>query len=60
VELSQEIDTEGRVIGGEELEYVDGVHGPWDGAMSRKDSVSSDRTQALPSDMDDSEGMDLA
>ncbi|KAI1852086.1 hypothetical protein JX265_005924 [Neoarthrinium moseri] len=60
VELSQEIDTEGRVIGGDELEYVDGVHsGPYDG-MSRKDSVSSDRTQALPSDIDDSEGMDLA
>ncbi|KAK9771060.1 putative BTB domain-containing protein [Seiridium cardinale] len=60
VELSQEIDTEGRVIGGEELEYVDGVHGRYDNCMSRKDSVSSDRTQALPSDVDDSEGMDLA
>lgn len=60
VELSQEIDTDGRVIGGEELEYVDGVHGRYDGCMSRKDSISSDRTQALPSDMDDSEGMDLA
>lgn len=60
VELSQEIDTEGRVIGGEELEYVDGVHGRYDSCMSRKDSVSSDRTQALPSDMDDSEGMDMA
>lgn len=62
VELSQEIDTEGRVIGGEELEYVDGVQGGryGDCGMSRKDSVSSDRTQALPSDMDDDEGMDLA
>ncbi|KAF3013470.1 hypothetical protein E8E14_001688 [Neopestalotiopsis sp. 37M] len=60
VELSQEIDMEGRVIGGEEVEYVDGVHGRYDSCMSRKDSVSSDRTQALPSDIDDSEGMDLA
>jgi hypothetical protein len=62
VELSQEIDTEGRVIGGEELEYVDGVQGGryGDCNMSRKDSISSDRTQALPSDMDDDEGMDLA
>jgi hypothetical protein len=62
VELSQEIDTEGRVIGGEELEYVDGMHGGrYDScSVSRKDSIGSDRTQALPSDMDDSEGMDLA
>ncbi|KAI0126439.1 kelch domain-containing protein [Xylariales sp. AK1849] len=62
VELSQEIDTEGRVIGGEELEYVDGVHGGrYDScSVSRKDSMSSDRTQALPSDLDDDEGMDMA
>lgn len=62
VELSQEIDTEGRVIGGEEVEYVDGMHGRgYDNcSVSRKDSISSDRTQALPSDMEDSEGMDLA
>ncbi|KAK7914757.1 hypothetical protein PG985_012460 [Apiospora marii] len=62
VELSQEIDTEGRVIGGEELEYVDGNYGNRfdNSSMSRKDSVSSERTQALPSDIDDSEGMDLA
>ncbi|KAK8064818.1 kelch repeat protein [Apiospora phragmitis] len=62
VELSQEIDTEGRVIGGEELEYVDGSYGNRfdNSSMSRKGSISSERTQALPSDMDDSEGMDLA
>ncbi|KAI1821289.1 kelch domain-containing protein [Xylaria intraflava] len=61
VELSQEIDMEGRVIGGEELDYVDSYRGRHDNWMSRKDSISSDRTQALPSDMDnDSEGMDLA
>lgn len=62
VELSQEIDSEGRVIGGEELEYVDGMHCSRfdDCSVSRKHSVSSERTQALPSDMDDSEGMDMA
>lgn len=62
VELSQEIDSEGRVIGGEELEYVDGMHCNRfdDCSVSRKHSVSSERTQALPSDMDDSEGMDMA
>jgi len=59
VELSQEIDTEGRVVGGEELEYVDGYRGrDW---SYRKDSISSERTQTLHSDVDnDSEGMDIA
>jgi hypothetical protein len=58
VELSQEIDMEGRVIGGEELDYVDSYRNE---TWCRKDSISSDRTQPLPSDMDnDSEGMDLA
>ncbi|KAL7620259.1 hypothetical protein AAE478_009252 [Parahypoxylon ruwenzoriense] len=61
VELSQEIDMEGRVIAGEELEYVDNYRGRFDApGVSRKDSISSEHTQALPSDMDDSEGMDLA
>ncbi|KAI1414029.1 galactose oxidase [Hypoxylon sp. FL1857] len=61
VELSQEIDMEGRVIGGEELEYVDNCRGRFDASgASRKDSISSDHTQALPSDVEDSEGMDLA
>ncbi|KAI1435543.1 kelch domain-containing protein [Xylaria sp. CBS 124048] len=60
VELSQEIDMEGRVIGGEELDYVDTCRSRNDW-ISRKDSIGSDRTQALPSDMEnDSEGMDLA
>ncbi|MBE3044574.1 BTB/POZ domain-containing protein, partial [Candidatus Bathyarchaeota archaeon] len=27
VELSQEVDTEGRMVGGEELEFVEGLHG---------------------------------
>ncbi|KAI5917864.1 kelch domain-containing protein [Camillea tinctor] len=61
VELSQEIDMEGRVIGGEDIDYVDGYRNRYDNySISRKDSVGSDRTQAIPSDMDDSEGMDLA
>ncbi|KAI3322724.1 kelch domain-containing protein [Xylariaceae sp. AK1471] len=61
VELSQEIDMEGRVIGGEEIEYVDSYRSRDDSWIARKDSISSDRTQALPSDMEnDSEGMDLA
>ncbi|KAH9906550.1 hypothetical protein F4778DRAFT_656109 [Xylariomycetidae sp. FL2044] len=60
VELSQEIDMEGRVIGGEELEYVDGYRGRYENCtISRKGSMSSDRTQALPSDIEDSEGMDV-
>ncbi|KAI0544455.1 kelch domain-containing protein [Xylaria curta] len=61
VELSQEIDMEGRVIAGEELDYVDSYRNRNDNWIARKDSISSDRTQALPSDMEnDSEGMDLA
>ncbi|KAI0392786.1 kelch domain-containing protein [Xylariaceae sp. FL0594] len=59
VELSQEIDTEGRVIGGDDLEYVDGYRSrDW---SYRKDSLHSDRTQTMHSDVDnDSEGMDIA
>ncbi|KAI0804349.1 kelch domain-containing protein [Xylaria sp. FL0064] len=61
VELSQEIDMEGRVIAGEELDYVDSYRSHTNNWIARKDSVGSDRTQQLPSDMDnDSEGMDLA
>ncbi|KAJ3572476.1 hypothetical protein NPX13_g5038 [Xylaria arbuscula] len=61
VELSQEIEVEGRVIAGDELDYVDSYRNRNDNWIARKDSVSSDRTQALPSDMDnDSEGMDIA
>ncbi|KAI0911099.1 kelch domain-containing protein [Ustulina deusta] len=61
VELSQEIDMEGRVIAGEELDYVDSYRSRNDNWIARKDSIGSDRTQALPSDMDnDSEGMDIA
>ncbi|KAI1195475.1 kelch domain-containing protein [Nemania serpens] len=59
VELSQEIDMEGRVVAGEELDFVDSYRSRNETWM-RKDSIGSDRTQALPSDMeDDSEGMDM-
>ncbi|KAI1123246.1 kelch domain-containing protein [Nemania abortiva] len=61
VELSQEIDMEGRVIAGEELDYVESYRSRNENWTGRKDSVGSDRTHALPSDMeDDSEGMDIA
>ncbi|KAI0109267.1 kelch domain-containing protein [Nemania sp. FL0031] len=61
VDLSQEIDMEGRVIAGEELDYVESYRSRTENWDARKDSVGSDRTQAMPSDMeDDSEGMDIA
>ncbi|RDA92940.1 hypothetical protein CP533_3863 [Ophiocordyceps camponoti-saundersi (nom. inval.)] len=62
VELSQEIDMEGRVVAGEELEwgglgsrYGDMGHG------ARKESISSSQTQLLESegDDDDDDGMEL-
>lgn len=60
VELSQEIDMEGRVIGGEELEwggsrYSDGGHGHG----TRKESISSNQTQMLESEVDDEDGMEM-
>ncbi|KFG78454.1 kelch repeat protein [Metarhizium anisopliae] len=58
VELSQEIDMEGRVVAGEDLEwggmnarYGDGSHG------GRKGSISSNH-QMVESDADDDEGME--
>lgn len=59
VELSQEIDMEGRVIGGDELEYVEGYNSRDDYCRARKESMGSDRREALNSE-EDSEGMDLA
>ncbi|XP_044719945.1 galactose oxidase, central domain-containing protein [Hirsutella rhossiliensis] len=60
VELSQEIDMEGRVVAGEELEwgnmpgrYGDMSHG------TRKESISSSQTQLLESEADDDDGMEL-
>lgn len=64
VELSQEIDMEGRVVGGEELEVVGGLGGGRfgvGGGMSRKESVSSVHTQRLGSEGDDEEdGMEMS
>ncbi|KAJ8058077.1 hypothetical protein OCU04_012936 [Sclerotinia nivalis] len=61
VELSQEIDMEGRVVGGEELEYVGGLGGSrfGVGGMVRKSSVSSNHTQGVGSEVDDNEEMEM-
>ncbi|KAF7558298.1 hypothetical protein G7046_g5865 [Stylonectria norvegica] len=62
VELSQEVDMEGRVVGGDELEwggmagrYADGM-----GHAARKESISSNQTQMLESEADDDEGMEMS
>ena len=63
VELSQEIDMEGRVVGGEELEVVGGLGGGrfGVGGMARKASVSSNQTQQLnDSEVDEDEGMEMS
>lgn len=53
VELSQEIDMEGRIVGGDELEWDDGsMH-------RRKESMSSNQTQMLESEADEDEGMEI-
>lgn len=63
VELSQEIDMEGRVVGGEELEVVGGLEGGRFGVGGvRKSSVSSSVTQQ-PNESeveDDDEGMEMS
>lgn len=59
VELSQEIDTEGRVIGGEELDmFVEGSRYP---ESRRKESLSSNQTQMLETEEegDEDDGMDM-
>jgi len=65
VELSQEIDMEGRVVGGEELDMiVGGIEGRFsDGssaASRRKESISSTQTHLVESDNDDDEGMEMS
>ncbi|KAL2180259.1 uncharacterized protein P884DRAFT_327225 [Thermothelomyces heterothallicus CBS 202.75] len=68
VELSQEVDMEGRVVGGDELDnmIMDGVGGRYgDGALSaasrRKESVSSNQTQMLETEDDDEDdGMEMS
>ena len=63
VELSQEIDMEGRVVGGDELEFVGGLGGTRFGDDScltaRKESISSVLTQMLESEADDEDGMEM-
>ncbi|KAK7413246.1 hypothetical protein QQX98_007905 [Neonectria punicea] len=58
VELSQEIDMEGRVVGGEELEWGN-MAGQGMGHSARKESVSSNHTQMLESEADDDDGMEI-
>ncbi|KAL2258589.1 hypothetical protein VTK26DRAFT_8059 [Humicola hyalothermophila] len=68
VELSQEVDTEGRVVGGDELDMIagglDGAGGLYADAASaasrRKESVSSNQTQMLESEVDDDDGMEMS
>jgi hypothetical protein len=65
VELSQEIDMEGRVVGGDELDMmvggIDGRFGDGGSAASRrKESVSSNQTQMLESEVDDDDGMEMS
>ncbi|KAK6612046.1 Acyl-CoA-binding domain-containing protein 5 [Botrytis cinerea] len=60
VDLSQEIDMEGRVVGGEELEFVGGLGGSRFGVGGvRKTSVSSTHTQGVGSEIDDNEEMEM-
>jgi len=64
VELSQEIDMEGRVVGGDELDmFVGGIEGRFsDGssaASRRKESIGSNQTQLLESEADDEDGMEI-
>jgi hypothetical protein len=63
VELAQEIDMEGRVVGGEELEFVGGLAGTRFGDTShipsRKESISSVQTHVLESEADDDDGMEM-
>lgn len=57
VELSQEVDMEGRVIGGEELEW--GGMNDNMGHDARKESISSNQTHMIEDDADDDEGMEM-
>lgn len=62
VELSQEIDMEGRVVGGEELEVVGGLGGGrfGVGGMGRKTSISSNQTVPQSEGTgDEDEGMEI-
>lgn len=58
VELSQEIDMEGRIISGDELEFVGGL-GSGSCMAPRKESISSVHTHMLESEADDDDGMEM-
>lgn len=62
VELSQEIDAEGRVVGGDELEMIGGLGGSafGVGGMARRVSVSSTRSAMADSEVEDNEEMELS
>lgn len=62
VELSQEIDMEGRVIGGDELEWgpLSGRYGEGLGHAARKESISSNQSQMLQSEAEDEDGMEMS
>ncbi|ENH61471.1 RING finger protein B [Fusarium oxysporum f. sp. cubense race 1] len=57
VELSQEIDMEGRIVGGEELEW--GGMNDNMGHDARKGSISSNQTHMIESEADDDDGMEM-
>ncbi|KAF4951900.1 hypothetical protein FGADI_7122 [Fusarium gaditjirri] len=57
VELSQEIDMEGRIIGGEELEW--GGMNDNMGHDARKGSIGSNQTHMIESEADDDDGMEM-
>ncbi|CAM1504345.1 Fc.00g019360.m01.CDS01 [Cosmosporella sp. VM-42] len=61
VELSQEIDMEGRVVGGDELEWggMAGRYGEGMGHSARKESISSNQSQMLQSEAEDDDGMEM-
>ncbi|KAK3310206.1 uncharacterized protein B0T15DRAFT_425490 [Chaetomium strumarium] len=61
VELSQEVDMEGRVVGGDELDMIVGGFGDGASAVSRrKESVSSNQTQMLETEDDEDDGMEMS
>lgn len=65
VELSQEVDMEGRVVGGDELDMMvmDGRFVAADAALAasrRKESISSNQTHMLESEIDDDDGMEMS
>lgn len=60
VELSQEIDMEGRVVGGEELDYDGGFGGRYSEGSGRKHSFSSQTTQVLEDEAEEEDSMEMS